>query len=141
MSLPRQNRIKITATIQAPIDQVWTCWTTPKHITKWNAAVDEWHCPTASNDLRAGGRFSYHMAARDGSMKFDFSGTYDVVTRPKLIQYTLDDDRQVSVRFKEENGQTTITEVFEAETENPVDMQKSGWQAILDRFKHHVESL
>lgn len=134
-----KKKITVTTTILAPIDQVWTCWTTPKHITKWNAAADEWHCPTASNDLRAGGRFSYQMAARDGSMEFDFCGTFDVVTRPKLIKYTLDDDRKVSVRLKEENGLTTVTEVFEAESENSIELQKSGWQAILDRFKAHVE--
>lgn len=123
------------------MDQVWMCWTQPKHITQWNAASDEWHCPTATNDLRAGGRFSYHMAARDGSMGFDFSGTYDVVNRPEQIKYTLDDGRLVSIQFAETNDLTTVTEIFEAETENPVDLQQAGWQAILDRFKQYVESL
>ncbi len=140
MTSSRPTRIKVSTTIHASVEQVWICWTTPKHITQWNAAANEWHCPTASNDLRAGGRFVFHMAARDGSVSFDFSGTYDVVTRPKKIKYTLDDARKVTVQFSEEDGWTTLTETFEAESENTPELQKAGWQAILDRFRQYVET-
>lgn len=135
-----KKKITVAATIQASIEQVWVHWTSPEHIIQWNMAADNWHCPTASNDLRAGGRFSYMMAARDETMRFDFCGTYDVVTRPKRIKYTLDDDRKVTVNFTEKNGLTTVTEIFEAETVNSVELQQTGWQAILDRFKGYVES-
>ena len=134
------KKITVATTVQASIEQVWLHWTSPEHIIQWNMAAENWHCPTASNDLRAGGRFSYLMAARDESMRFDFCGTYDVVTRPKRIKYTLDDDRKVTVNFTEENGGTTVTEIFEAEKVNPIEVQQAGWQAILDQFKGYVES-
>ncbi|MCF8238618.1 MAG: SRPBCC domain-containing protein [Saprospiraceae bacterium] len=140
MTAPAKKKILVSTTIQSPIEKVWMCWTTPEHIMKWNAAADEWHCPTATNDLRAGGRFVYHMAARDESMGFNFCGTYDVVTRPNRLKYTLDDDRKVTVNFSEEDGITTVTEEFEAEATNSLELQQTGWQAILDRFKHLVES-
>ncbi len=133
--------ITVSTRLAYPIDLVWHKWTTPEHIMHWNAASDDWHCPAATNDLRPGGRFVYHMAARDGSMGFDFSGVYSAVDTPHLIGITLDDGRSMIVKFSEKEGITTVIEEFEAETENSIELQKLGWQAILDRFQHYVENI
>jgi uncharacterized protein YndB with AHSA1/START domain len=139
-------RITITTFVNKPLPLVWKCWTDPAHITGWNAASDDWHCPKASNDLRAGGRFSSTMAARDGSFSFDFEGVYDDVQDPgsrqgqARIAYTMADGRTCEVLFAEKEEGTLVTESFDAETQNPVEMQRAGWQAILDRFKAHAES-
>lgn len=135
------TRITVTTHIIKPIAQVWKCWTDPTHITQWNAASDDWHCPRAENNLRVGGRFSYRMEARDGSFGFDFGGTYTSVNPQEQYAYTMDDGRTCEVRFAAEGGGTAVTVIFEAETENPVEMQRGGWQAILDRFKGYAESL
>lgn len=134
------ERITISAFVNRPVDIVWTSWTDPVHITKWNAASDDWHCPTATNDLRAGGSFSAIMAARDGSFSFDFGGVYDDVELHKRIAYTMADGRTCEILFTEENGGTRVVESFDAETQNPVEMQRGGWQAILDRFKAYAEA-
>lgn len=131
--------ITIETTVDAPIEAVWKCWTSPEDITKWNFAADTWQCPTAENDLRPDGKFSYRMEAKDGSFGFDFSGTYTQVNTNELIEFLIGDGRFVSVAFSPEGNQTKVTESFEPETQNPVEMQRGGWQAILDNFKKHVE--
>lgn len=134
------TRITISATVNKPVAHVWRIWTEPEHIKQWNAASNDWHCPKASNDLRAGGSFSSTMAARDGSFSFDFEGVYDDVQLLKRITYTMADGRTCEILFAELAGGTQVTERFVAETQNPVEMQRAGWQAILDRFKAHAEA-
>ncbi len=133
-------RITIQTTVNASPDKVWSAWTTPEDVNQWNAASDDWHNTRSSNDLREGGRFSYRMEAKDGSMGFDFEGTYTRVLPGKLIEYVMDDDRAVSVSFEAGAGGVTVTESFDAESENPLEMQRDGWQSILDRFRSYVES-
>lgn len=133
------TRITVSTLVDKPAAHVWERWTTPAHIMQWNAASDDWHCPKATNDLKAGGKFSSTMAARDGSFSFDFDGIYDDVQPNKRIAYTMADGRTCEILFAEEGGGTRVTESFDAETMNPVDMQRAGWQAILDRFKAHAE--
>ncbi|MBW4891195.1 SRPBCC family protein [Mucilaginibacter sp. HMF5004] len=132
--------ITVQATINAPIEVVWQMWTLPEHITQWCFASDDWYCPAATNDPRTGGQFSSTMAAKDGSFSFDFGGVYDEVITNQLIKYTLDDGRKVSITFSsDDDDQTTVTETFDPETQNPIEMQRGGWQAIMDNFKKHVE--
>lgn len=132
--------ITIETTLLAPVAKVWHHWTTPESIMQWNAALDAWHCPHASNDLRVGGAFSARMEARDGSFGFDFAGTYTEVILHSLIACSLGDARKVVIRFEAVQGGCRVTESFDAEDQNSAEMQKSGWQAILDRFKAFVES-
>lgn len=134
------TRITISATINEPVTHVWKIWTEPEHIMQWNAASDDWHCPKAFNDLRPGGAFSSTMAARDGSFSFDFEGMYDDVQPHKRIAYTMADGRTCEVFFEEIDGATLVTESFDAEAQNPAEMQRSGWKAILDRFKAYAEA-
>tara|TARA_R110002096_G_scaffold221459_2_gene410294 strand:- start:1090 stop:1530 length:441 start_codon:yes stop_codon:yes gene_type:complete len=134
------NKIKITATVNSDINNVWKTWTEPEHIRNWNNASPDWHTPRAENDLRKGGKFSTRMEAKDGSMGFDFGGTYDEVVLNRNIKYTLDDGRKVDIDFVETNDGISITEIFEPETQNPEDMQRQGWQTILSNFKKYVES-
>lgn len=132
--------IRIQTNILKPINQVWEKWTKPEHIVNWNFANDDWHCPSAENDLRVGGTFVYQMAAKDGSFSFGFGGTYDIVQPNTLISYTLGDGRKVSTQFLAVNyKETAIITDFEAESENPADMQQAGWQAILDNFRKYSE--
>lgn len=131
--------ITIQTTINAPIEKVWDRFTQPKHITRWNQASDDWHSPRASNDLEAGGKFNYRMEAKDGSMGFDFEGVYDEVVVNKKIVYTMPDGRKVVVKFETNGEKTTIIETFDPEQENPVEMQRDGWQAILESFRKYVE--
>ena len=132
--------ITIKALVEAPVEKVWDLWSKPEHIVKWNAASDDWHTPRATNDLREGGTFTARMEAKDGSMGFDFGGTYTKVTPLALIQYVLGDGRKVSVSFDNQKGKTLVTETFDPESENPVEMQRQGWQSILDNFKKYTES-
>jgi uncharacterized protein YndB with AHSA1/START domain len=134
------TNITVSAQVAASPEKVWKLWTGPEHITKWNSPSDDWHSPTSENDLREGGRFTTRMEAKDGSMGFDFWGTYDKVVPDKLIAYTLGDGRKVTVNFSERNNGTYIEETFEAENEHPEDFQKAGWQAILDNFKKYAEN-
>lgn len=134
------NIIKIKSSIDAPVEKVWNYWTAPQHITQWNNASDDWHSPRAENDLRPGGRFCYRMEARDGSAGFDYEGTYREVKPNQHISYTLDDGRKVDIHFKDNGSRTEITESFEADETHSMDMQRQGWQAILDNFKKYVES-
>jgi uncharacterized protein YndB with AHSA1/START domain len=134
------KKITVQATINAPIDKVWKLWTAPEHVTKWNNASDDWHTPRAENDLRAGGKFLYRMESKDGKFGFDFVGTYDEVKRHESIAYTIEDGRKVKVAFaKNGDGKTSVAETFEAESTNPIEMQRDGWQAILDNFKKYSE--
>ena len=140
--MEQDNKIKITvkATVNSPVEKVWEMWTNPEHIVKWNNASDDWHTTKAENDLRTGGKFLSRMEAKDGSFGFDFEGIYDNVIPNKLIEYSLGDIRKVKVEFEDENGKTNITEIFDAETTNSVELQRTGWQAILDNFKKYTES-
>jgi uncharacterized protein YndB with AHSA1/START domain len=134
--------LTVSATINAPLETTWNSYTQPEHITQWNFADASWHCPRASNDLRIGGKFSSTMAARDGSMEFDFSGTYTDVLEHQRIAYNMDDGRTATISFKAlGDNQTEVTTVFEMESQNPEEMQRGGWQAILNEFKRHTESL
>lgn len=137
MSAPQ--KITVTASISAPLAHVWKCWTDPQHIVQWNHASDDWHCPAASNDLRVGGQFTATMAARDGSMSFEFGGTYTAVIPNQKIAYAMSDGRSVEVLFSEADGEVRVDETFDAETIHSVEMQRGGWQAILNNFKAHCE--
>lgn len=134
------TQVTIETTVKAPVEKVWDSWTLPEHITKWNAASDDWHTPSATNDVRPGGSFTSRMEAKDGSTGFDFGGTYDDVEPHKLISYTLGDGRRVSVNFDAHGDTTKIVETFDAEAQNSVEMQRSGWQSILDNFKRYTET-
>ena len=132
--------ITVETTINAPIEKVWEYWTKPEHITQWNNASDDWHAPHAKNDLRAGGTFLCRMEAKDGSYGFDFGGTYDEVRDKDYIEYTLGDGRKVQITFSNDDNNTTkVVEKFDAESENSVEMQQGGWQAILNNFKKYTE--
>jgi uncharacterized protein YndB with AHSA1/START domain len=133
--------ITVSTTISAPLDKVWQSWVLPDQIIGWNAASDDWHCPSATNDLRVGGSFCYKMAARDGSFSFDFEGTYTEVIAHEKIAYKILDSRDVEITFIETSDGIIVTESFEAESTHSVEMQQSGWQAILERFKKHVEAV
>ncbi len=139
-SMTNPTIITVETTVNAPLDTVWNFWTTPEHIMQWNSASDDWHTPSATNDLREGGSFTARMEAKDGSMGFDFGGTYTKVLGQKQIDYTIGDGRKVSVMFEEKDGGTHITESFDAESENPVEMQRGGWQSILENFKKYTEA-
>jgi uncharacterized protein YndB with AHSA1/START domain len=139
MNQEKNKSITIETTVHASIKKVWEYFSNPVHITKWNFASDDWHSPKAENDLRAGGKFSSRMEARDGSFGFDFSGVYDEVKPHELIKYTLDDGRKVEVKFEETDSATRIIESFEAEETHSYEMQRDGWQAILNNFKKYVE--
>ena len=132
--------VTVQSTVNAPIDLVWKLWTSPEHITQWNFASEEWCSPKAENDLRNGGEFNFRMEAVDGSMGFDFTGIYDKVKEYEYIEYTLGDDRKVKIEFITNKYKTEIKETFEAENINSVEMQRAGWQAILDNFKKYSES-
>lgn len=132
--------ITVQANINAPIEKVWKYWNWPEHVMQWNTAIEEWHCPRAENDLRVGGAFSYEMAAKDGSMSFDFAGVYDIVDENKHIAYTLGDGRKVSVTLTATANGTDVSETFDPENMNPAEMQQAGWQAILNNFKKYTEN-
>jgi len=132
-------KIKVQATINVPVEKVWKYWTTPDDIINWNNASPDWHTTHAMNDLRTGGKFSSRMEAKDSSMGFDFSGVYKKVILHKQIDYTLDDDREVSITFSSADGKTEIVETFEAENIYPPEKQREGWQAIMDNFKKYAE--
>jgi uncharacterized protein YndB with AHSA1/START domain len=131
--------ITVETRIKAPVKKVWNLWTDPKHIINWNNASEEWHTPRAENDLRTGGKFMSRMEAIDGSMGFDFTGEYGKIEPMKRIEYTIADGRKVQILFVSEGDITKITESFEAEQLNPPELQKKGWQAILDNFKKYAE--
>jgi uncharacterized protein YndB with AHSA1/START domain len=132
--------LTVEAIVNAPIDKVWNYWTSPKHITNWNYASDDWHCPTAETSLIVGGKYSATMAAKDGSFSFDFLGIYDAIEPEKELHITLGDGRKWSIYFSVEGSATKVVESFEAETTNPTEMQQQGWQMILNNFKKYTEA-
>ena len=134
------QKITIAATVAAEVRKVWDSWTKPEHITHWNFASDDWHCPNAENDLRAGGAFRSRMEAKDGSFGFDFEGVYDEVAEHQKITYTMADGRQATTTFEDRGDSTHVVTVFDAESVHSAELQQQGWQAILDHFKHHVET-
>jgi uncharacterized protein YndB with AHSA1/START domain len=133
--------ITISTFVNLPIEIVWKVWIRPVHIKKWNNASPDWYTPFAKNDLKVGGKFMYRMEARDGSFGFDFEGKYLEVVTEKLIIYQLEDGRKVWVKFEKEGDGVQITETFEPEQENSIELQRQGWQAILDNFKRYSEAL
>jgi uncharacterized protein YndB with AHSA1/START domain len=134
------NKITVTTIVTSDIETVWNCWTNPEHVTKWNFASDDWECVRAGNDLEVGKNFSYTMAAKDGSISFDFAGTYTTIVPQECIEYAMEDGRMVRVEFKVVEGGVEVTETFDPENENPIEMQQEGWQTIFNNFKKHVES-
>ncbi len=131
--------LTVQATIKVPLLEVWTYWTNPNHIVHWNFASTDWHCPNATNKLEVGGEFHYIMAAKDGAESFDFWGTYQSIEFNKHINMLLGDGRKMMVLFEETNEGTLLTELFEPETMNAIELQEAGWQSILDNFKNYVE--
>ena len=132
-------KITVETAVKAPLERVWQAWNNPEDIKRWNAASGDWHTPRSSVDLREGGKFSSRMEAKDGSMGFDFEGTYTRIVPQRLVEYRIGDGREVSVEFREQDGRIVVRETFDAETQNPAEMQRRGWQAILDSFARHVE--
>jgi uncharacterized protein YndB with AHSA1/START domain len=132
-------KISVETTVHAPIQNVWQAYNTPADIVQWNTASPDWHTPTASVDLRVGGAFSSRMEAKDGSMGFDFAGTYTNIVEHQLIEYTFG-DRQASVEFAAQENGVRVRVVFDAETTFSEEQQRGGWQAILDNFARHVEA-
>lgn len=139
METNNKTSITLSVDIDANLETVWNKFTLPEHIIHWNFASDDWCSPKAENDLRVGGKFHSRMEAKDGSFGFDFEGTYLQVKPMELIEYILADERKVKILFETKEHQTLITETFDAENENPIEMQKMGWQAILNNFKKYVE--
>lgn len=136
---PPLPRISVSTVVDAPISAVWAAYTQPDHITQWNFASPAWCCPAARNDVEPGGAFSWRMEAKDGSMGFDFEGTYTAVDAPHRLESRLGDGRAVSISFKEAGSTTEVEQSFEIEDQNGAEQQRAGWQAILDNFKAHVE--
>jgi uncharacterized protein YndB with AHSA1/START domain len=141
MEASTKTAITVGASVKAPIEKVWASWSEPTHITKWCQASADWHAPYAENDLRTNGKFKTTMAAKDGSASFDFEGVYTNVQPKKIIEYTTADDRKVKITFSANGNETKITETFEAENTNSIELQRDGWQVILDNFKKYTESI
>jgi uncharacterized protein YndB with AHSA1/START domain len=140
MATTEKTQITVETSVKVPVEKAWKVWTTPDDITKWNNASDDWHTPKAENDLREGGKFTYRMEAKDGSFAFDFGGVYDEVKPQELLVYTIGDGRKVTVMFKGYGSETTVVETFEAESTHSLEMQRDGWQAILNNFKKYAEA-
>jgi uncharacterized protein YndB with AHSA1/START domain len=134
------HKITIKATVLADLRKVWEYYTLPEHLTKWNFADDSWHCPAASNDLRKGGKYVARMEAKDGSFGFDFEAVYHEIIEKKKIAYTMTDGRQATIDFNSANNQTEVTVIFDPEQIHPLEMQRDGWQAILNNFKKYTEN-
>ena len=134
-------KIKVDVLVNTSLEETWKCFTQPEPIVNWNAASEDWCCPSAHSDLKAGGSFSYRMEARDGSMGFDFSGKFNEVDFQRHILILLDDNRSLEVWFEAVDGGIRLTEEFEAENMNPVELQQQGWQAILNAYKNYCQSL
>ncbi len=132
-------KVTIETTVKAPINKVWSAWTSPEDIKQWNAASDDWHTTQSSVDLREGGAFSSRMEAKDGSFGFDFAGIYTKVVPNELLEFTFG-DRAAKVEFLNGENGVLVRETFDAETEHPIEMQRQGWQAILNNFAKHVEA-
>ncbi len=135
-----QSTITVQNTVNAPVEKIWNLWSEPDHITKWAAPSDDWHTTRAENNLRVGGEFLSRMEAKDGSFGFDFAGVYDDVKENELIEYTLGDGRKVITTFTTDGDSTKVVQTFDPESENSIEMQQAGWQAILDSFKKYAEA-
>jgi uncharacterized protein YndB with AHSA1/START domain len=133
------TKITIQAVVAADRQKVWDRYTQPEHITKWNFATDTWHCPAASNDMRIGGKYLARMEAKDGSFAFDFEAVYNEIVDGEKFTYTMPDNREIQVTFEQTDDKTRVTVTFDPENENPVDLQRSGWQSILDNFRKYAE--
>lgn len=131
--------ITVESIIEAPIDMVWDFWTKPEHVMHWNFASNDWHCPKANSDFNIGGEFHYIMAAKDGSVEFDFCGTFTKIIDKTFIEIFLEDGRELNIQFESEGNATKIIETFEPEEVNSIELQKQGWQAILNNFKKYTE--
>lgn len=131
-------RITVEAAVKGDLNRVWDAWNNAEDIKRWNAASEDWHTPESSVDLREGGSFRARMEAKDGSAGFDFEGTYTRIVPRKLIEYRMSDGRSVTVEFREEAGRVLVRETFDAESQNDAELQRQGWQAILDNFARHV---
>jgi uncharacterized protein YndB with AHSA1/START domain len=140
METTQHTAITVETTIKAPVEKVWKYWSAPAHITQWCSASDDWHAPSAENDLQTGGKFTTRMEAKDGSFGFDFGGVYDEVRDNEYIQYTLGDGRKVVIEFTPNGKDTRVVETFDMENTHSLEMQKSGWQSILDNFKNYTET-
>ena len=134
------KKVTVEASINADVSKVWNYWNTPERITQWNFANKEWHCPKAEIDLRVGGKIKTRMEARNGSFGFDLEGEYDEIVDQKMISYVMPDGRKVSTTFVNTDGNTMVTTIFDAENLSPIELQKAGWQAILENFKRYVEA-
>src|SRR4051812_5032951 len=132
MAASEKTQITVEVNVLVPVEKAWKVFTTPEDIVRWNNASVDWHSPKAENDLRPGGKFVYRMEAKDGSFGFDFGGVYDEVKQNELITYTIGDGRKVEVRFSGNGNETRVVETFEAEDSHSIDLQRGGWQAILD---------
>lgn len=131
--------LTVECTVNAPVSKVWSLWTLPEHIVNWNFASEDWHSPRATSDFRVGGTFKYRMEARDGSFGFDLFGVFEELVPNERIVYSLEDGRKVIIAFVAQGDQTKITEAFEAEKQNSLELQQAGWQAILNNFKKYAE--
>jgi uncharacterized protein YndB with AHSA1/START domain len=140
METTEKTTITVDTIVNAPVAKVWAYWNEPQHITQWCHASDDWHAPSAENDLRTGGKFKTAMAAKDGSMAFEFGGDYTNVIENKLIEYSMADGRKVRIAFEEDGDAVKVTETFDPENTHPLEMQRGGWQAILDNFKKYTET-
>ncbi|SDS34570.1 SRPBCC domain-containing protein [Christiangramia echinicola] len=134
-----KNEIKVFKTIDTDLKKVWDYYTSPEHIINWNFADPSWHCPKASNDMKVGGKYKARMEAKDGSYGFDFEAIYTKVIDGEEFTYEFG-GRMANVKFNKVNNQTEILVVFQPEDENSVEMQKGGWQAILNNFKEYTEN-
>ena len=132
-------KISVETTVAAPLEQVWRAYTTPENIKQWNAASDDWHTTNAKVDLRVGGAFSSRMEAKDGSVGFDFAGTYTRVVEPRLIEYSFG-DRTAQVEFADRPNGVRVRVTFDSEPTHSIEQQQQGWQAILNNFRRHVET-
>jgi len=132
--------ITVEITVNVSIDKVWEFWTIPNHIQKWNNPTDDWHTPSVENNLKAGGKFKYTMAIKDGSVSFDFEGIYTKVDKFSVIEYQLVDKRTGSVHFESQDDRVKITEIFEPEKTHPASEQKQFCQGVIDNFKKYTEA-
>src|SRR3954464_4010474 len=130
-------QITVETTVAAPVEEVWRAWTTPNDIKQWNAASDDWHTTSATVDLRVGGTFSSRMEAKDGSMGFDFAGTYTKIIAHKLIEYSFG-DRSAQVVFTPHPTSVGVRVTFDSDPTHPSEQQRDGWQAILNNFARYV---
>lgn len=135
-----RETITVETTVNAPVETVWSFWTEPEHIKNWNFASDDWHTPSAENDLRVGGKFTSRMEAKDGSFGFDFGGVYEAVDEHKYIEYAMGDGRRVKISFTPTGNETKVAETFDAESTHSIEMQRGGWQAILENFRKYTEN-